>query len=174
MKKIIITIIVSILFVNCSRQQEARKPLSVKTGSFISASIQRNKKMVANEEDSIKQYISKDTLNQYTASQKGYWFTVLKKGYGNAPQVAEKVSYQYSVLDMSGNVLYDSIAIPSYIVDKENIIMGLRDGIKKMNKGAQYRFLFPSRLAYGYLGDQNKIGKNQPLRFEVTLLKIEK
>ena len=35
-------------------------------------------------------------------------------------------------------------------------------------------FLFPSYLCFGYLGDGEKIGINQPLRFTIEMLKIEK
>jgi FKBP-type peptidyl-prolyl cis-trans isomerase len=35
-------------------------------------------------------------------------------------------------------------------------------------------FLFPSYLCYGYQGDGEKIGINQPLRFTIELLKLEK
>jgi hypothetical protein len=34
-------------------------------------------------------------------------------------------------------------------------------------------FLFPSQKAYGYYGDQNKIGSNMPLICEVTVLSIK-
>ena len=56
-----------------------------------------------------------------------------------------------------------------YYVDKENIMMGLRDGIKLMKKGETVTFLFPSHMAFGYHGDNKKIGVNEPLICTVTL-----
>ncbi len=47
--------------------------------------------------------------------------------------------------------------------------MGLRDGIKMMHKNETVTFLFPSHIAYGYHGDNKKIGTNQSLICTVTL-----
>ncbi len=47
--------------------------------------------------------------------------------------------------------------------------MGLRDGIKYMHKDETVTFLFPSHIAYGYHGDNNKIGPNESLMCTVTL-----
>ena len=48
-------------------------------------------------------------------------------------------------------------------------MMGLRDGIKLMKKGETITFLFPSHMGYGYHGDNEKIGSNEPLMCTVTL-----
>ena len=61
-----------------------------------------------------------------------------------------------------------------YHVDKEDILAGIRYGIKLMNKGETVTFLFPSNLGYGYRGDLKKIGPNQPLICTVTLNDIQK
>jgi FKBP-type peptidyl-prolyl cis-trans isomerase len=43
-----------------------------------------------------------------------------------------------------------------------------------MKSGDVAVFLFPSYLCFGYQGDGDKIGINQPLRFTIELLKLEK
>ena len=43
-----------------------------------------------------------------------------------------------------------------------------------MSEGDFATFLFPSHKVYGYLGDQKKIGINQPLIFKVQLNKINR
>jgi FKBP-type peptidyl-prolyl cis-trans isomerase len=58
-------------------------------------------------------------------------------------------------------------------VDKQELFMGLRDAVKLLKEGERATFLFPSSLAFGYHGDNNKIGTNVPLKSTVTLLKIE-
>ena len=60
-----------------------------------------------------------------------------------------------------------------YVVDKQNRMIGLRDGIKLMKKGEKVTFLFPSHMAFGYHGDNNKIGTNEPLICTVTLTNIK-
>jgi FKBP-type peptidyl-prolyl cis-trans isomerase len=51
---------------------------------------------------------------------------------------------------------------------------GLQNGIKIMKKNEKVTFLFPSHIAYGYHGDNKKIGANEPLICTVTLNNIEK
>ena len=53
------------------------------------------------------------------------------------------------------------------------MLTGLRDGIKLMKKGETISFLFPSHMAYGYHGDDQKIGINQPIICTVTLKDIQ-
>ena len=76
--KIIYTLIVSLLLIffnSCSqRQEEARRPISHASGTFIKESIERNKKLVATEEKIIDSIIKNDTLKEYLASSKGYWY----------------------------------------------------------------------------------------------------
>jgi FKBP-type peptidyl-prolyl cis-trans isomerase len=59
-------------------------------------------------------------------------------------------------------------------VDKQNLFPGLRNSIKLLREGETATFLFPSSMAFGYHGDNNKIGTNIPLKSTITLLKIEK
>ena len=77
--------------------------------------------------------------------------------------------------DIKGNVIYSEVELRPqvYYVDKENIMMGLRDGIKLMNKGEKVTFLFPSHMGFGYHGDNKKIGTNEPLICTVTLNDIK-
>ena len=41
-----------------------------------------------------------------------------------------------------------------------------------MKEGESITFLFPSQKAYGYYGDEEKIGSNVPLVCDVSLLKL--
>lgn len=176
MYKIYFTIVALIAFISCSEQQ-ARKPISHSSGSFINESINRNKKLVAKEEDLIKAMIKKDSATQYVTSEKGFWYTIIERSDENKKPVKGDIAFfEYSVTDLYGNAIYslDDTKPQTYFVDKQNIMIGLRNGIKLMNKGDKVKFVFPSTTAYGYHGDDNKIGTNQPIICLVTLKDIKK
>ena len=83
--------------------------------------------------------------------------------------------YDYEIKDINGNIIYSQLDLKpqQYVVDKQAIMIGLRDGIKLMQKGEKVTFLFPSHMAFGYHGDNKKIGTNEPLICTVTLNDIK-
>ena len=70
----------------------------------------------------------------------------------------------YRLLKMESN--------QNYIIDKEELFTGLREGLKLMKPSERVTFIFPSQVAYGYYGDNNRIGTNVPLICEVVLNEI--
>jgi len=175
-RSILTILFLGILFTSCSKQQ-ARKPVSQTSGTFMKESIERNKKLIAEEEQLIESIISKDTLD-YIASSKGYWYKYDIKTDNDTifPKRGDIVYFNYEIKDLQNKLIYSKEDLKSqeYFVDKENIMMGLRDGIKLMKKGETITFLFPSHMAYGYHGDNEKIGSNEPLICTVTLNDIKK
>jgi gliding motility-associated peptidyl-prolyl isomerase len=177
MKKLIVLLILSSFFVNCTNQQ-ARKPISQSSGSFINESIERNKLLIAEEEKTIDKFIKNDSLNQYISSPKGYWYSYNTKvdEATNTPIRGDIAYFDYELKSLDGTIIYSKAELKpqTYYVDKENVLMGLRDGIKIMKVGEEITFLFPSHIGYGYHGDNDKIGTNEPLLCTVTLNKIKK
>lgn len=177
MKKIILLLTCAIFGTSCS-QQQARKPISQSSGSFINESIERNKILIAEEEEAIDKFIKNDSLNEYIASPKGYWYSYNTKvdEATPMPKRGDIAYFDYEIKDLKGITIYTKKELKpqTYYVDKENILMGLRDGIKIMKKGEEITFLFPSHIGYGYHGDNNKIGTNEPLLCTVKLNDIKK
>ena len=163
----------SILASSCKQHQDARKPISQTSGSFMKKSIARNKKLVANEETQIEALIKSNPNVKYIASTKGYWYTYVTKNDIDSltPKKGDVAFFDYEIKDLKGAVIYSELELRPqiYYVDKQNIMMGLRDGIKLMRKNEKVSFLFPSNMGYGYHGDDKKIGTNQPLICTVTL-----
>lgn len=162
-----------VLFSGCKQPQEARRPLSQSSGSFMKKSIIRNKKLVADEETQIKNLIKNDPNIQYTASKKGYWYSyeIQNKLDSLTPKKGDVAFFDYEIKDLQGTIIYSELELrpQTYYVDKQDIMMGLRDGIKLMRKGEKINFIFPSNMGYGYRGDAKKIGMNQPIICTVTL-----
>lgn len=174
MKKthIILLITALTIAVGCS-QQQARRPVSHGSGTFMRESVVRNKKLIAGEEAVIDSIIRADKAHQYTATPKGYWFYYLERNTTDTlrPRKGDVAEFDYAIQDLKGNVIYSEVELrpQTYVVDKQNILMGLRDGIKQMHKNEKVVFLFPSHLGYGYRGDTKRIKPNTPLVVTVTL-----
>jgi gliding motility-associated peptidyl-prolyl isomerase len=172
-KLILFVFLVTILVSGCKQHQEARRPISQKSGSFMKKSVERNKKLIAGEEGQIDSLIKSNPKVKYFASTKGYWYTYVIQNTLDTitPKKGDVAFFDYEVKDLKGNVIYSELELrpQTYAVDKQNIMTGLREGIKLMHKNEKVIFLFPSHIAYGYHGDDKKIGTNQPLLCTVTL-----
>lgn len=170
---IVLPFIMMILLVSCKQAQEARRPISQTSGSFMKKSAARNKKLVASEEDQIKAVIKKTRTATYMSSTKGYWYSYAAKNLQDTltPKKGDVAFFDYEIKDLEGNIIYSELELRPqvYRVDKQDIMMGLRDGIKLMRRNEKVNFLFPSHMGFGYHGDNKKIGINQPLWCTVTL-----
>jgi gliding motility-associated peptidyl-prolyl isomerase len=176
--KITIVFAALVLAFGCSNHQQARKPISHSEGSFMRESVERNKKLIAGEEGKIDSIIKSNPNIQYHASKKGYWYYYEVKNEKDTlrPKRGDVAYFEYEVKDLNGNVIYSEVQNRPqvYHVDKQNIMMGLRDGIKLMHKNEKVIFLFPSHMGYGYHGDNKRIGHNEPLICTVTLNNFER
>jgi gliding motility-associated peptidyl-prolyl isomerase len=173
--KSILLVAVTIFIASCSEKQ-ARQPISHTSGTFMKESIDRNKKLNEQEKLAIAKIIQKDTAFLYNRSEKGFWYAYENKSTENVfPVKGDVVNFDYEITDLYGNTIYseEELKTQTYHVDKQNIMSGLRNGIKLMHKGDKVKFIFPSQSAYGYHGDDKKIGTNQPIICLVTLNEIK-
>lgn len=176
--KLILSVAAGTILVTGCTQQQARKPLSHSSGTFMKESVERNKKLIAGEEAKIESVIKKDAKSNYIATAKGYWYKYDVKSTATdsiTPKKGDVAYFDYEVKDLDGNVIYTELELRPqvYLVDKQNIMMGMRDGIKLMKKGEKITFLFPSHMGYGYHGDDRRIGHNQPLMVTIALKDIK-
>ncbi len=171
-----------ILMLLCSfwscKSPEARRPVQRTSGSFIRESVERNKKIVEQEEAVITTLILQDSLNDYIASESGFWYYYNKKDTATAvfPKLGDAVTFTYDIKHLNGEIILSEAdnGIQQYKVDQSNqdLISGVRDGIKLMKAGEVVTFLFPSHKAYGYYGLEDKLGTNVPVQSTVSLRTI--
>ena len=171
----LLTIAFVLLIFNC-KSPEARRPISTKSGSFIDASIEINKKRYAKEKAIIEKIMEADSSN-YIPSQSGFWYTYHTKIENDSlitPQFGDIVNFHYDVKNLNGVEIYsnEELKTQNYAMDKQELFTGLRHGLKLMKAGETVTFIFPSDRAYGYYGDENKIGPNTPLICKVTVNSI--
>ena len=81
--------------------------------------------------------------------------------------------YTYNVKTLKNKEIYSKKDLnqQTYYIDQQELFSGLREGLKLMKEGEVVTFIFPSQKAYGYYGDNDQIGRNEPLICEVSLLK---
>lgn len=175
MKNLVLIFLISVFCFSC-KTNEARKPISTKSGSYIKTSAKLNKKLVEQERATIEAYLATQTDAAYIASENGFWYSYTTKVEKDTIQAdfGDTINFDYNLKRLNGDVIYSKTDIGNrdYVMEKEILFTGLREGLKLMKPGENVTFVFPSYTAYGYYGDDKKIGTNVPLISEVTLNSI--
>jgi len=174
MKQPLFFLLTLLAFISC-KPSEARRPVSSNSGSFIDASIERNKQLNEFEYARIASYIT-TSKTDFTPSEYGFWYRYNTKIDLDAqtPKFGDMVTYTYNVQTLEGRIIYteDDLKLQTYYMDQQELFTGLREGLKLMKEGESVTFIFPSQQAYGYYGDNDQIGRNLPLVCEVSLLNL--
>lgn len=175
MNRTALLLILSVFLFSC-KSPEARKPVSQKSGSYIDAAVERNKKVVAAEEKAIAEIIEQDQENEYITSTHGFWYYYQDRDTSatEKPAFGDLVTFSYNIRNLDGSVIYstEELSPRTYKMDQEELFKGLREGLKLMHVGETVTFLFPSHKAFGFYGDRNRIGNNIPIMSTVTLEEI--
>ena len=141
----------------------------------MSESVERNKVLKNVEEEMFRQKMKNDSINNYISSEYGFWYYYKEKDTLNNKfaTTGDEVIFSYEVRNLNNSIVYskEELGDKNYLVDKEELITGLQEGIKLMKEGEVVVFLFPSYKAYGYTGNE-RIESNQPLIYIVELKKI--
>ena len=177
MNRIAPILLIMAILTSCG-QPEARKPIVRKTSSFMSESIERNKELNEAENEVLRRKMELDSVNQYLNSEQGFWYYYSKRDSVSSqefPETGDLVFYTYQIRSLDEELIFsfDEVGTKSYFVDKEELISGLQDGLKLMREGERVTFLFPSYKAHGFAGN-DRINPNQPLIYEVELIKLNK
>ncbi len=178
MKRNILLILAFCLAIVSCKSPEARRPVQSSSGSFINKSAERNKELFEKEKAKITTIIEEDTAHNYITSNSGFWYYYNHQDtlQTKMPTIGDRITFTYDVKYLNGaSILSENeIGLQDYIVDQSNqdLISGLRDGVKLMKMGETITFLFPSYKAYGYYGITDKLGANIPIQCTVTLKNI--
>ena len=177
MKKPVILFFICLFGLVSCKEPEPRRPVSSRSGTFFKESVERNKQLLAFEENLIKKYMEAHPEHTYYNSSNGYWYYYNHKAVNEAsytPVENDLVKIAYDIQTFDKDTLYtrEEIGEITFKIDKEALFPGLRTGVKLMKEGETITFLLPSAMGYGYHGDENKVGINFPLISTVTLLEI--
>lgn len=176
--KLFYTVLFFALLISC-KSPEARRPLQSTSGTFIKESAERNKKIYEQEKSYIEKIIAKDSTTEYFSSENGFWYFYNSRDTTTTemPDLGDVVKFTYDIKDLEGSIILSEKenGLQQYKVDQSNqdLISGVREGIKLMKEGETVTFLFPSYKAFGYYGIEEKLGTNIPVQSTITLHSIE-
>ncbi len=155
---------------------EARRAVNLTKVSELNKTIAINKRIFLEEQNLIKKYIELDSTLAYINSGKGFWYAYLIKNDNSVKPIrGDNIVFEQELIGLDGTILYTKkdLGLRSYVVDKEHIIKGLKEGLKIMGEKEEIKFIFSSFVAYRMNGDASgRIGSNEPIISKIKLITI--
>jgi FKBP-type peptidyl-prolyl cis-trans isomerase FkpA len=161
------------MFFACSeKEQQEEKPISWTKEQ----SVEFGRNLAMEEDIDIRLFLKRreNWEVQETGSGLRYW---IYEKTGNPTAVegdVVEVEFEVRLLDDSLAYKTERGEVASFLVDKSDVESGIQEGIKLMGKGDRGKFIIPSHLAHGLVGDLNKIPPLQVLVVDLHLVEIKK
>jgi FKBP-type peptidyl-prolyl cis-trans isomerase FkpA len=133
-----------------------------------------NKELVKSEEKQIEDFMNRYRWDMQQTGT-GLRYLIYKKGDGDKAESGKIATINYDVKLITGDLCYSSKDEGSkeFLIGKSDEISGLEEGILLMKEGDKAKFIIPSHLAFGLLGDEDKIPKRATLIYDVELIEIK-
>lgn len=134
-----------------------------------------NKQVVREESLEIEDFINRYHWKMNT-TQTGLRYMIYKNGKGPYARKGDLVSIKYNVRLLNGDLVYksDSLAPFKFEIGKRKVANGLEEGVMLMKPGDIAKLVVPSHLAFGLIGDMDKIPNRAILVYDVEICYINK
>lgn len=167
-----ISIVALMLILSCGNNPD--KETKVNPEKYKDNLEQVNKTLVDRENEDIEDYIARHEW-QMQKTGTGLRYLIYKNGNGPKPVEKSKVLIRFDVKLINGKECYNSQKDGMKLIElgKAEVESGLEEGILLMKTGDRAKLILPSHLAFGLLGDENKIPKRATLIYDVELVEVK-
>lgn len=152
-----------------------QKPVVVDSKKLKENIVNVNKPAVVMEQDEINAYIkAHGYVMQSTGTGLRYLITKEnKKGKEIKFKSLVKINYKVKLLD--GTLCYssDEKGARTFAVGADNVESGIHEAVQLMKEGEKAILILPSHLAFGLIGDRDKIPPKAAVVYEIEILGVE-
>jgi len=136
--------------------------------------IKTNQYLLKSEKQNIKDFIHRYHY-QMNETGSGLFYEIYKKGNGSKAQKGKIAELNFSIRLLNGQMVYksDEEGIKEFEIGKGGVESGMEEGILLLHIGDRARFIIPSHLAFGLLGDLDKIPEKAAIVYEIELLNLK-
>ena len=172
MKKFCKYLILLLLISVFSCQEKPQKPSNPVTKNEMKNSMETaNRYLLNEEEEDIKNYIARHGL-EMTSTGTGLRYQILSQGSGQRIEKGEKVTLEYEVCSVAGDLFYSSEndGLKSFVVGEGGVETGLDEAMSYLHRGDVAKLIIPFHLAYGLHGDDNRIPEYATLVYTIKII----
>ena len=130
-----------------------------------------NKYLVSKEKEAIQEYIGRKQLN-FVETGTGLCYHIIKHGDEEPVKTGNIVVLDYQVRLLDDTVIYypDENGYKIFVVGHGGVESGLEEAVLHLHRGDEAEIIIPSHLAYGLLGDGDKIPPRTPIVYYVKII----
>ncbi|MFC2107751.1 FKBP-type peptidyl-prolyl cis-trans isomerase [Bacteroidota bacterium] len=136
--------------------------------------IEVNKHVVKTEDQHIQDFILRYKW-PVKETGSGLRYYIYEDGNGQKAEINNIASLNYTLKSITGDIIYNSEneGILEFQIGKGQVPGGLEEGILLLRVGDKAKFIIPSHLGYGLLGDDNRIPPKSTLVYDLELFQLK-
>lgn len=136
--------------------------------------VKTNKYLVKAEEQNIIDYIARHKY-QMEETGSGLFYEIYENGRGAKAEKGKIAVLNFSISLLNGKTIYRSEeeGVKEFKIGKGGVESGLEEGILLLHVGDHARIIIPSHLAFGLLGDLNKIPEKATIIYDLELVNLK-
>lgn len=134
------------------------------------------KELAIQEELDIKIFLEAHKDWNMIRTGSGLRYEILEHGDGDSIRAGDRAEIEYEIKQLNGKLCSrtESDEYEEFDVDKSEIESGIQEGIKHLKVGDRARFIIPSHLAHGLVGNMDNVPPLTTLWVEINVLgKVE-
>jgi FKBP-type peptidyl-prolyl cis-trans isomerase len=151
-KKAITFFLLCFLLLSCTKQQPqlpSNKGVEIDKRAVSLLTINQN---LAKKEDGILKTIALQKDKAFKKSEIGFWYKIERIGKGSKINDSTVCKFSCRLMSLKGKLLQQDEK--QIVIGKKQIVAGLEEGLKLMNKGDSATIIIPWYLAYGMKGEE--------------------
>jgi len=143
-------------------------------GMMSDSLVNYNRGVVLTEDQQIEDFVTRYGWKMNKTGT-GLRYLIFKEGHGEKTKKGKVAVIRYTLRLLNGNLCYssDKDGLKEFKIGYGGVESGVEEGILLMHVGDRAKFIVPSHLAFGLLGDQNKIPQHATLVYDIELVKIK-
>ena len=165
--KIIVPLFLCFFLISCikhSPQLPSNKGIVRDENAVSLLAINQN---LAKKEDVFLKKFALQKDKAFKRSEMGFWYKIVQTGNGSKIKDSVNCEISCRLLSLKGKVLQKDVK--KIIIGKKQVVVGLEEGLKLMNKGDSATFIIPWYLAYGMKGDEPLIPPYTSIIYEIKV-----
>lgn len=171
--KIVVFIVIYFLAA-CTDSQKVPDDNTYSINELKEPLIKTNKYLTRTEKEDIDDFVQRYHWNMISTGT-GLMYMIEDQGNAKKANYGNIVKAKYTLKLLNGDIVYNSEndGLLEFQVGKGGVPTGLEEGILLLGLHSKAKFILPSHLAFGLLGDSKRIPPRSVLIYDLEIIDLQ-